>query len=118
MTPTELATWLTTNDSTPLTPEDRATLATALTELAVSQSLIAKQSILLDSHNADQIDIESTLRQSLAPLTDSGTLDTTPFDFEKSKQARAELARKLTEASTLRSIIAMVINMVHTVSRS
>jgi ribonuclease HII len=118
MTPTELSTWLTTNDPTPLPPEDRATLASALTELALSQAIIAKQALLLDSYNADHTAIESTLRSTLSTLTENNAADNAAasFDFEKARQARADLAAKLASAASLRSIIALGINLVRTVA--
>lgn len=117
MTPDQLSQWLLSDDPAPLSKEDRALLARALAELAVAQALIAKQSLLLDSHNADHARLESALRAPLANLTAAlASSDQDPFDFAAASQARRDLAGKLAQATTLRDMLALTINAVRAIA--
>ncbi len=119
MTTDHLTNLLLSNDPTPLTPDDRALLIAALAELAIAQTLVAKQSMLLDSFQADHATIESTLRDSLASLTSSATAsDVSPFDYTAANQARRDLAAKLAHATTLRSIVTLALGAVRTIART
>lgn len=113
----QLTDWLLSNDATPLAQEDRRFIAQALSELAVAHALIAKQSLLLDSFNADHAAIESTLRQSMLQLTtDASSTETTPFDYAAASQARRDLSAKLDQATTLRAVITLAINAVRMIA--
>lgn len=113
----QLTDWLLSNDPAPLAQEDRRFIAQALSELAVSHTLIAKQSLLLDSFNADHAAIESTLRQSMQQITtDTSSMEATPFDYAAAAQARRELSTKLDQATSLRAVITLAINAVRMIA--
>lgn len=94
-------------DNTPLSPTERELLIAALRELATSQTLIARQGLLLESFGSDQRALEAGVRAAVAeasgaagaPAPDSG------FDHARSKQARDELTRRVRDAATLRDLL-------------
>ncbi|MFM9959503.1 MAG: hypothetical protein ACKVZJ_15710 [Phycisphaerales bacterium] len=109
---------ITADDSTPLSQADRAAILAALRELALAQSLIARQTLLLESFNSDQRAIETNLREAVADAANSAAapLPDTAFDYTKSKAARDELTRRVNTATNLRDLLAAALTFVRAVA--
>lgn len=114
-----LAEWLTGDPGAVLTEPQRSLLRSAVVELGASQALVARQGMLLASFDADAASIETSVRAGLdsalarprAPSPGDG------FDLAAAREARVELARKLTQAASVRDIVSAALSFVARLAR-
>lgn len=109
-----LADALSSNGPLQLSLADRALIADALKELAVAQTIIARQSLLLSSFGSDHGSLETSLRNSIEAAT-TDALRASPadgFDFTAAERARAELVDRLDSAESARDLILLALSFI------
>lgn len=102
-----LADRLSQSGDTSLSDADRQLVVSALRELATSQDLITRQSLLLASFDADAASIERDCRQALSAI--DARLTTPPasagYDFAAAAAARSELGQRIRDAGSLAQVL-------------
>lgn len=102
------------DDAALLSEEEKAVLSRALIELTASQSVISKQSRLLQLHGELRDRIESVTTETLADL--HARLDdhapVKSFDFAAADAARTELLTAVESANTTRATLAAALGFV------
>lgn len=109
-----LADALVSDSAAPLSPAERALIVDALRELVISQSLIARQSMLLRSYGDDHRDLEATLRAAITMSIEAAARlsPASGFDASAAERARLELTRQLDSAASVRELVALALSFV------
>lgn len=109
-----LADALVSDSAAPLSPAERALIVDALRELVISQSLIARQSMLLRSFGDDHRDLEATLRAAITMSIEAAARlsAASGFDAGAAERARLELTRQLDSAASVRDLVALALSFV------
>ncbi|MBN8645043.1 MAG: hypothetical protein J0L61_07355, partial [Planctomycetes bacterium] len=109
-----LADALVSDSAAPLSPAERALIVDALRELVISQSLIARQSMLLRSYGNDHAHLEATLRAAITMSIEAAARlsAASGFDAGAAERARLELTRQLDSAASVRDLVALALSFV------
>lgn len=109
---------LTSDADATLTREDKQLVLAALSSLAVSQGVIARQARLLKSYQHDVDSIDSTVAASLARF--GARMDAPPpsagYDLAKARAARETLLKEIERAESLEGAAAKILSFAATIA--
>jgi uncharacterized coiled-coil protein SlyX len=108
-----LVTKLTASEPSELNDEERSLIASALMTLAATETLAARQSLLLTSYGEDVAALEQTSREALRRLAQRlSMMPNTAYDAADAEAARQELLQDIEQASDTRAVLRAVLSLV------
>lgn len=115
---TELAVKLASPDDSAFVPHEKRAILDALTALAGSQAVIARQARLLRSYRNDVDTIDADVNASLVRLRDrlNGEPASAGYDLAKAHAARETLLAEIQRAESLEGVVAKILDFARSVA--